>query len=215
MRRSPLFLGALAALFISQAASAQEVTAGVALQTGSPDDNGFDYTMAPTAIGDIKIEFGDNVAMGVTGYKNLEGAKGDELDATLDVTPLRGVTLTAEYYSLRTEPDIVHLGVTVEQDTGIGTFDLSMGQYLTAGPDATRFQIGLSPKLGSESFDLRVYGTHERGYDLEPITTAGVEAEWHLNDRWSITGNAIIPLNHLDQDDPRGQVFTIGLRATF
>ncbi len=208
-------LGALVALATSPAASAQEVSGSLSLQSGNPDDNGFDYTMKPTTIAEVSIDFGQGFEAGLTGYKNLEGTEGDELDGTIEYQPLKGITLTAEYYAIHASPDQIHLGVSVEQDTSIGTFDASIGKYLIDGEDGNRFQLGFSPKLGSKSFDLRVYGTHERGYDLKPITTVGAEAEWHLNGRWSLAGNLVVPVNHLDKDDPRGFVGMVGVRATF
>ena len=189
---------------------------GATCLSASIDDDGSNYTESKPALElDITIAFGD-CEVGATGYKNLTGTTGDEIDPRLSCSKeVAGFTLKAsvEHY-IYEGPNQTRVSVQVSRETTVGTFDIGVGRYMSEGPDATAVQIGFSPKLSSESFDLRVYGTHERGYGIDPITTVGVQADWHLDDHWSLTGNLVIAVDQAE-DDFRGTVGMIGLRRTF
>ena len=218
--RIPITLGIAAiALAVPGVAMAEgvEVEGSIALLSASIDDDGADYTAGKPAIeASLALLLGPCELRG-TGYKNVTGSQGDEFDSRLacqtELAQGLGIEASVEHYAF-SGPNQVRLALGISQETSVGTFDFGVGQYMQEGDDATAFQLGFSPKLGTERFDLRFHTTHERGYGLDPITTVGVRGDWHLDDHWSITANLIVAVDRTP-DDPRKTVGMIGIRRSF
>ena len=206
-------------------ALAQKVSGDIAVVSLYIDDDGFDYSYGPAVQATVDITLGD-FTTGVWASKTLDGDDGDEFDFRLAYTKKLSehTELTGEvaYFVLKGD-DIIKLEASLAHETPIGNVDFKAGRYVWTNGDnqnATRLQFGFSPTV-SDSFDLRLYVTRETGFGLDPIVTAGVSAEYHLNERFSLTANLVAPVSkHNDdpratQDDPRATQFAVGVRASF
>ena len=217
--RTRFFLALVGATCLSApgVALAQEVSGDIAVVSSYIDDDGFDYSYGPAVQATVDITLGD-FTTGVWASKTLDGDDGDEFDFRLAYTKKLSehTELTGEvaYFVLKGD-DIIKLEASLAHETPIGTVDLTASRYTWKNnQDATRMQIGFSPKV-VDNFDLRVYGTHESGFDLPNIVTAGISGEYRLSEKFSLTANLIVPVNHLEDGDPRGSQFSVGILLKF
>ncbi len=217
--RTRILLALIGATCLSApgAALAQEVSGDISVVSSYIDDDGFDYSEGPAVQASLNISLGQSPCeVQFWGSKTFRSRLGDEFDTGLSCSvhldEKTEATGTVSHFSLAGD-DIVKFEGSLSHETTVGTVDLTVSHYAWAQEDATRIQLGFSPTV-SDSFDLRIYGTRETGFSLDPIVTAGVSGEYHVNERFSLTANLVAPVGK-HAGDPRAAQFAVGIRATF
>lgn len=214
MRRVTLAtLSFMAFACLAQTAQAQDVSGDIQAISSYIDDDGFDYSDGPAVQGTLTINLGEHCSIDLWGSKTLSNNLGDELDAgascRFNLDEKTEIEVAASQYFLAGADMTV-----VEGTVTRGPVDLTVSHYFyhEGNADATRIQVGVSHEI--DKFDLRAYATYETGFDLPDIATAGLSAEYKLTNRFSLTGNAIVPFSR-ESGDPRSAQVTAGIKMTF
>jgi hypothetical protein len=198
----------------TQDAKAQEVS----LVSSYITDEGFNLSgsetedrIAPAVQGSLSREINEHCSADIWGSKTLASKVGDELDVGVscrfEINDDVEVEASAEHWFLAGD-DINAFSISASKKVaGAGKIDVGVEHYLWKQQDGTRVQVGFSPTV-IESFDLRFVGTYETGLGLPDIVTMGATAQLHLDDRWSIGVQAVLPVHRVAGDPRNWQVAT-------
>lgn len=202
MRKSLFAFGVLIAT--TSTAQAAEVTAEGGFITGYLDDNNQEYSDLSFQ-GSIEVEVGEGWTFS-TWVNHGKDAEGGELDLTVkkEIAVSKEVTIEVEVgrYILRESPDINLASATMTY----GAVDVSVSYYNWKLEDTLRVSAGYTIPV-NEKLTARPQVTYEtKGFGARSVT-AGVGAEYALNDTFSLRGLALY-----DGKNVRG---SLGLFAAF